>query len=207
MSNATCDIGLIGLAVMGQNLVLNMNDHGYTVAVFNRTVSKVDDFLNNEAKGTEVVGAHSLEELASLLKRPRRIMLMVKAGDTVDEFIDLLLPHLEAGRHHHRRRQLALPGHHPPHQDPRREGHPLHRHRRLRRRRRRAPRPLHHARRQPRSLAARQGDLPGHRRQGRRRQPLLRLGRRERRRPLRQDGPQRHRVRRHAADLRSLPAA
>jgi 6-phosphogluconate dehydrogenase len=97
MSNGTCDIGLIGLAVMGQNLVLNMNDHGYKVAVWNRTVSKVDDFLNNEAKGTQVVGAHTVEELASLLKRPRRIMLMVKAGDTVDHMIDLILPHLEAG--------------------------------------------------------------------------------------------------------------
>ena len=63
MQQGTCDIGLIGLAVMGQNLVLNMNDHGYKVAVFNRTVSKVDDFIANEAKGTEVVGAHSIEEL------------------------------------------------------------------------------------------------------------------------------------------------
>jgi 6-phosphogluconate dehydrogenase len=97
MSEALCDIGLIGLAVMGQNLVLNMNDHGYKVAVFNRTVSKVDDFLADEAKGTKVVGAHSVEELASLLKRPRRIMLMVKAGDTVDQMIDHVLPHLEAG--------------------------------------------------------------------------------------------------------------
>ena len=82
---------------MGQNLVLNMNDHGFKVAVFNRTVSKVDDFLANEAKGTQVVGAHSIEELAGLLKRPRRIMLMVKAGDTVDQMIDHILPHLEAG--------------------------------------------------------------------------------------------------------------
>jgi 6-phosphogluconate dehydrogenase len=97
MQNATSDIGLIGLAVMGQNLVLNMNDHGYKVAVFNRTVSKVDDFLNNEAKGTQVVGAHSIEELAALLKRPRRIMLMVKAGSTVDDMIEQILPHLEPG--------------------------------------------------------------------------------------------------------------
>ena len=97
MSEASCDIGLIGLAVMGQNLVLNMNDHGFKVAVFNRTVSKVDDFIANEAKGTQVVGAHSIEELAALLKRPRRIMLMVKAGDTVDQMIDHVLPHLEAG--------------------------------------------------------------------------------------------------------------
>jgi 6-phosphogluconate dehydrogenase len=97
MPDASCDIGLIGLAVMGQNLVLNMNDHGYKVAVFNRTVSKVDDFLANEANGTEVVGTHSLEELCKLLKRPRRVMLMVKAGDTIDQMIDHLLPYLEAG--------------------------------------------------------------------------------------------------------------
>ena len=97
MPDATCDIGLIGLAVMGQNLVLNMNDHGFKVAVFNRTVSKVDDFVNNEAKGTEVVGAHSIEEFVGLLKRPRRVMLMVKAGDIVDQMIDHVLPHLEPG--------------------------------------------------------------------------------------------------------------
>lgn len=93
----SCDIGVIGLAVMGQNLVLNMNDHGYKVAVFNRTVSKVDDFLANEAKGTAVVGGRSIEEFLSLLKRPRRVMLMVKAGSTVDQMIEHLLPHLEAG--------------------------------------------------------------------------------------------------------------
>ena len=97
MQNGSCDIGLIGLAVMGQNLVLNMNDHGYKVAVFNRTVSKVDDFIANEAKGTEVAGTHSLAELAQALKRPRRVMLMVKAGETVDHMIDSLLPHLEPG--------------------------------------------------------------------------------------------------------------
>ena len=97
MSEAVCDIGLIGLAVMGQNLVLNMNDHGFKVAVFNRTVSKVDNFIANEAKGTQVVGAHSVEELAGLLKRPRRVMLMVKAGDTVDQMIDHIVPSLEAG--------------------------------------------------------------------------------------------------------------
>ncbi|MDQ6663392.1 MAG: NAD(P)-binding domain-containing protein, partial [Acidobacteriota bacterium] len=97
MEKETCDIGLIGLAVMGQNLVLNMNDHGYKVAVFNRTVSKVDDFIQNEAKGTRVAGAHSIEELIGVLKKPRRVMLMVKAGDTVDKMIDSLVPHLEKG--------------------------------------------------------------------------------------------------------------
>jgi 6-phosphogluconate dehydrogenase len=97
MSNPQCDIGLIGLAVMGQNLVLNMNDHGFSVAVFNRTVSKVDDFIANEAAGRTIVGTHSIAELVASLKRPRRIMLMVKAGETVDANIDLLVPHLEAG--------------------------------------------------------------------------------------------------------------
>ena len=97
MADAACDLGLIGLAVMGQNLVLNMNDHGFKVAVFNRTVLKVDDFLAHEAKGTQVVGAHSLEELAKLLKRPRRVMLMVKAGETVDQMIEQVLPYLEPG--------------------------------------------------------------------------------------------------------------
>src|SRR5580700_5400000 len=97
MQPESCDIGLIGLAVMGQNLVLNMNDHGYRVAVFNRTVSKVDDFVAHEAAGTQVVGTHSIEELAQVLKKPRRVMLMVKAGDTVDEMIAHLTPHLEKG--------------------------------------------------------------------------------------------------------------
>ncbi len=91
------DIALIGLAVMGQNLILNMNDHGFTVVAFNRTVSKVDDFLNREAKGANVLGAHSIQEMAALLKRPRRVMLMVKAGSAVDEFIDQIIPHLEPG--------------------------------------------------------------------------------------------------------------
>ncbi len=96
------DIAVIGLAVMGQNLILNMNDHGFTVAAYNRTVSKVDDFLNNEAKGTNILGAHShRRRWSALLKKPRRVMLMVKAGKAVDEFIEQLLPHLEAGRHHH----------------------------------------------------------------------------------------------------------
>ena len=91
------DIAVIGLAVMGQNLILNMNDHGFTVVAYNRTVSKVDDFLANEAKGTNVLGAHSLQEMASLLKKPRRVMLMVKAGQAVDDFIEQLLGVLEPG--------------------------------------------------------------------------------------------------------------
>ncbi|HNT77123.1 MAG TPA: decarboxylating NADP(+)-dependent phosphogluconate dehydrogenase [Anaerolineae bacterium] len=92
-----CDIGLIGLAVMGQNLVLNMSDHGFKVAVFNRTVSKVDDFINGSAAGRTIVGAHSIEELVGMLASPRRVMLLVKAGQAVDDFIELLLPHLAPG--------------------------------------------------------------------------------------------------------------
>ncbi len=91
------DIGLIGLAVMGQNLVLNMDDHGITVAVYNRTTSKVDRFIENEAKGTKVIGTHSVEELVAVLKHPRKIMIMVKAGGPVDATIEQLLPHLEPG--------------------------------------------------------------------------------------------------------------
>ncbi len=91
------DIGLIGLAVMGQNLVLNMNDHGYRVAVFNRTVSKVDDFLAGPAKNTRVIGAHTLQEFFQALKKPRKVMFMVKAGDAVDALIEECLPFLEKG--------------------------------------------------------------------------------------------------------------
>lgn len=91
------DVGLIGLAVMGQNLALNINDHGFKIAVFNRTVSKVDDMLAGPAKGTNVIGAHSLEEFFNLLKRPRRVILMVKAGAAVDEFIEHCLPYMEPG--------------------------------------------------------------------------------------------------------------
>jgi 6-phosphogluconate dehydrogenase len=91
------DIGLIGLAVMGQNLVLNMNDHDIKVAVFNRTTSKVDEFMEGRAKGTNIIGTHSIEELVGKLKSPRRVMMMVKAGDVVDSFIDMLVPHLDKG--------------------------------------------------------------------------------------------------------------
>ncbi|PYH90406.1 6-phosphogluconate dehydrogenase, decarboxylating 1 [Aspergillus ellipticus CBS 707.79] len=94
---AVADFGLIGLAVMGQNLILNAADHGFTVCAYNRTTSKVDRFLENEAKGKPIVGAHSIEEFCAKLKRPRRIMLLVMAGKPVDQFIESLLPHLEAG--------------------------------------------------------------------------------------------------------------
>ncbi|MCK5174354.1 MAG: NADP-dependent phosphogluconate dehydrogenase, partial [Planctomycetes bacterium] len=91
------DIGLIGLAVMGENLILNMESKGFTVACFNRTVAKVDNFIGGRAKGKNIIGCHSIEELAANLKRPRKIMVMVKAGKPVDDFIEMILPHLEDG--------------------------------------------------------------------------------------------------------------
>lgn len=91
------DIGLIGLAVMGENLVLNMERNGYTVAVFNRTVSKVDDFLNGRGKDKNFIGTHSLPELVESLEHPRKIMMLVKAGDPVDIFIEQLIPLLDEG--------------------------------------------------------------------------------------------------------------
>ncbi len=94
---AHADIGLIGLAVMGQNLVLNMADHGFTVAVYNRTTSKVDDFLAGPALGKKVVGTHTMKAFFQALKRPRKVMLMVKAGDAVDDLITQCLPYLEPG--------------------------------------------------------------------------------------------------------------
>jgi 6-phosphogluconate dehydrogenase len=91
------DIGLIGLAVMGENLVLNMESKGFTVAVFNRTVDKVDAFINGRGKGKNFIGAHSLQELVASLERPRKVMMLVKAGQPVDNFIEQLIPLLEPG--------------------------------------------------------------------------------------------------------------
>ena len=190
---------------MGQNLILNMNDHGFTVAAYNRTVSKVDDFLNKEAKGTKVVGAHSIEEMVALLKKPRRVMLMVKAGKAVDEFIDQLIPHLEAG-------DIIIDGGNSLFQDT------------IRRTKYVESKGLLYigtgvsggeegARRGPSIMPGGSPAAWPHvkdifqkvSRQGGRRRAVLRLGGRERRRPLREDGAQRHRIRRHAAHLRGLP--
>ena len=91
------DIGLVGLAVMGENLVLNMESKGFTVAVYNRTVDKVDHLVNGRGKGKNIIGAHTIEQLVASLAPPRRVMLMVKAGKPVDDFIELLLPHLSPG--------------------------------------------------------------------------------------------------------------
>ncbi len=91
------DIGLIGLAVMGENLVLNMESKGFTVAVYNRTVEKVDKFINGRGAGKNFIGAHSIEELVKSLERPRKVMMLVKAGQPVDDFIEQILPYLEPG--------------------------------------------------------------------------------------------------------------
>ena len=91
------DIGLIGLAVMGENLVLNMESNGFTVAVYNRTVEKVDKFIDGRGKGKNFIGAHSIEALVKSLKRPRKVMMLVKAGKPVDDFIEQIIPHLESG--------------------------------------------------------------------------------------------------------------
>lgn len=95
--NEKADFGLIGLAVMGENLVLNVESRGFTVAVFNRTVEKVTNFVNGPAKGKKIIGAQSIKEFIGSLKSPRKIMLMVKAGKPVDDFIELVIPHLEKG--------------------------------------------------------------------------------------------------------------
>ena len=91
------DIGLIGLGVMGRNLVLNMDDHGYRVAVFNRTTERVDEFLTGAAAGTKVIGTHSLEDLVASLGQPRKILLMITAGKPVEDQIDTLFPMLDRG--------------------------------------------------------------------------------------------------------------
>jgi 6-phosphogluconate dehydrogenase len=95
--NTLSDIGLIGLAVMGENLVLNMESKGFRVTVYNRTTQKVDDFLAGRAKGKKITGTHSIEDLVKSLKRPRKIMIMVKAGSAVDDMINTLIPYLEKG--------------------------------------------------------------------------------------------------------------
>jgi 6-phosphogluconate dehydrogenase len=95
--NKSSDIGLIGLAVMGENLVLNMANHGFRVSVFNRTSERVDKFLNGGAKGKSIVGFHSIEEFVASLERPRKVMMMVKAGSPVDDLIEQLIPLLEPG--------------------------------------------------------------------------------------------------------------
>jgi 6-phosphogluconate dehydrogenase len=91
------DIAVVGLAVMGENLILNMESKGFTVTAYNRTTDKVEKFVNGRAKGKNIRGAYSVEELVTSLSKPRKVMLMVKAGKAVDDFIETLIPHLEKG--------------------------------------------------------------------------------------------------------------
>src|SRR5436190_10545909 len=95
--SGNCDIGLIGLAVMGENLALNIESRGYAVAAYNRTTSKVDELIAGRAKGKKFVGCHSMEDLVANLSKPRKVMLMVKAGPAVDDLIESLIPLLEKG--------------------------------------------------------------------------------------------------------------
>ena len=97
MTTPQSEIGLIGLAVMGENLALNIESKGFPISVFNRTTSKVDNFINGRAQGKKFFGAHSLPEFVGSLKRPRKIIMLVKAGQAVDELIDQLVPLLEHG--------------------------------------------------------------------------------------------------------------
>jgi 6-phosphogluconate dehydrogenase len=97
VNSPQADIALVGLAVMGENLILNMESKGFAVACYNRTISKVDDFVNGRAKGKKIIGCRSIGELTANLKKPRKVMLMVKAGQAVDDFIEQLLPHLDNG--------------------------------------------------------------------------------------------------------------
>jgi 6-phosphogluconate dehydrogenase len=126
----TSDIGLVGLAVMGENLVLNMESKGFSVSVYNRTTEVTDKFAAGRAKGKRIVATHSIEELVKSLARPRKVMIMVKAGAAVDAVIDQLLPHLEQG-------DVIIDG----------QRIPFSRHGCLRRRRRRAQRAVTDARR------------------------------------------------------------
>ncbi|MBQ4054129.1 MAG: NADP-dependent phosphogluconate dehydrogenase, partial [Clostridia bacterium] len=91
------DIGLIGLAVMGENLVMNMESKGFTVSVYNRTTEKVKNFVEGRAKGKNIVGTYTLEELVASLEKPRKVMMMIKAGGAVDAMIETLIPLLEEG--------------------------------------------------------------------------------------------------------------
>jgi 6-phosphogluconate dehydrogenase len=147
-------VGLIGLAVMGQNLVLNIESRGYGVAVYNRTYATTEEFLSGPAKGKKITGAKTLEEFVGQLERPCKIILMVKAGKPVDDFIEKLLPLLEPG-------DLIIDGGNSHFPDTIRrsealeaKGYLLHRHRRLRRRRGRPQRPEHHARRPKKHMSS-----------------------------------------------------
>ncbi len=205
MTTQQADIGLIGLAVMGENLVLNIESRGFTVAVQNRTYDKVVSFLEGRARGKKIIGTKTLQELVGSLKTPRRVMIMVKAGKPVDDLIDQLAPLLEKG-------DIIIDGGNSHFPDSIRRTKDLEAKGLLyvgtgvsggEEGALKGPSIMPGG--SPGRVAAREADLPGDRRQGRGRHALLRLGRQRRRRSLREDGAQRHRVRRHAAHLRGVP--
>ena len=205
-----CDFGLIGLAVMGENLALNVESRGYKVAVLQpHRPTRSTTLINGRAAGKKFVGTHSIEEFVKAVKRPRKLMMLVKAGPAVDAIIEQLIPLCEPG-------DVIIDGGNTHYLDTERRTKQVEeagllfcRLRRFRRRRRGFAGPQHDARRQRRCVAGSQRNVPSDCGQGRseRRHPLLRMGRAARCRPLRQNGSQRHRVRRHAADLRSLSIA
>jgi 6-phosphogluconate dehydrogenase len=176
----TAQIGMIGLAVMGENLARNIERNGYTVAVYNRPPSKdepdrVTKFMSENA-GKKFVGTHTPEEFVKSLERPRKIILLVKAGDPVDwtDRPDKALP--RSGRHHHRRRQLLLHGHGAAREAVEGRGLQLHRLGRLGRRGGRAVGAVADAGRRPRGLRADTAHLGGHRGEGRRRRCVTYIG-------------------------------
>ena len=202
-----CDFGLIGLAVMGENLALNVESRGYKVAVFNRTTSVVDNFIAGRAKGKKFVGCHSVEEIVKNLARPRKVMMLIKAGPAVDAVIESLIPLLDPGDIIIDGGNTVLQRHRTTHQAHRRKRPAVLRYGRFGRRRGRTQRPQHDAGWQApirgnnvkpifQAIAAKVGpnnDIPCCEWVGPRGCWALR-----------QDGTQWHRVRRHAADLRSL---
>ena len=199
VTEPTADVGVIGMAVMGSNLARNFASHGYTVALFNRTPGRTRDLMAAYGTTGSFGPTESVDAFVASLKRPRRIILMVQAGDATDATITSLLPYLEEG-------DIVVDGGNSHFPDTiRREagaagaGPALRRRRHLRRRGGRAARPGDHARRHRGVVQVARPDAGDHRRQGRRR-PVLHPRRAGRRRALREDGAQRHRVRRHAAD-------
>ena len=200
------DIGLIGLGTMGAALALNIAEKGFPIAVFNRTAGVADKFADEAGDlAARITATDSLEALVQAIRPPRAIILMVPAGDPVDQMIAAAPPAPRQGRSHHRRRQRQLPRHPPPGGGGGEVGRALPRHRRLRRRGRRPPRSIDHGRRPEGGLGPRRADPRGHRGEIRR-HALRHLDGNRRRRPLRQDRPQRHRIRRHADDRRGLRA-
>ena len=184
------DIGLVGLAVMGENLVMNMESKGFTVAVYNRTVSKVDNFVNGRGKGKNIIGCHSLEELISQLEKPRKVFMMVKAGTAVDDMIHQLLPLLEDG-------DILIDGGNSHFPDTIRRTKEVEQAGKL-------YIGTGVSWRKPGCLASGKADLPGYLRQGCGRFSLLRLGRGKRSRPFCKNGAQWNRIWRYAAYLRGV---